>query len=58
MIQKLKSLADKHKETIDQLSVLQRKVLDEELVRWKKAQQMACNGKDFKSATLDQIQQW
>ena len=52
------ALAEKHKDTIESLSILQRRVLDEELIKWKKEQQMAGNGKQFNSAKLDQIQEW
>lgn len=50
-------LGDKLKETYQQLNVLQLKVLDEELIHWKREQQLAGNGAIFNS-NLDTIQEW
>lgn len=51
-------LAEKHKGTIDRLNSLQQRILDEELINWKREQQMAGNGKPFNPNKLDQIQEW
>lgn len=51
------TLADKLKETIAQLNTLQSRVLDDELIRWKRDQQLAGNGAPFNS-NLDSIQEW
>ncbi|KAG8033982.1 hypothetical protein G9C98_008463 [Cotesia typhae] len=51
------TLADKLKDTITKLNSLQSKVLDDELIRWKRDQQLAGNGAPFNS-TLDSIQEW
>ncbi|XP_029171422.1 signal transducer and activator of transcription 5B [Nylanderia fulva] len=48
---------DKMKETINSLNSLQSKVLDEELISWKRDQQLAGNGATF-SSNLDIIQNW
>ncbi|XP_046397100.1 signal transducer and activator of transcription 5B isoform X2 [Ischnura elegans] len=57
LIQMRLSLADKLKETFDHLSALQARVLDVELTRWKREQQLAGNGALFNS-NLDAIQEW
>lgn len=49
------SLAEKHKETLLHLENLQSRVLDDELIRWKREQQLAGNGVPF-SNNLDTIQ--
>lgn len=51
------ALGDKFKETILLLSQLQASILDDELVRWKREQQLAGNGATFNS-NLDTIQEW
>ncbi|VEN37707.1 unnamed protein product [Callosobruchus maculatus] len=51
------ALAEKLKETCQLLSQLQMLVLDEELIRWKREQQLAGNGANFNS-NLDTIQEW
>ncbi|CAH1960095.1 unnamed protein product [Acanthoscelides obtectus] len=51
------ALAEKLKETVQLLSQLQMLVLDEELIRWKREQQLAGNGANFNS-NLDTIQEW
>lgn len=50
-------LADKLSETVKHLTTLQCRVLDEELIRWKREQQLAGNGAQFNS-NLDNIQDW
>jgi signal transducer and activator of transcription 5B len=49
------ALADKHKETLMLIENLQARVLDDELIRWKREQQLAGNGVPFHS-NLDSIQ--
>ena len=49
------NLAEKHKDTLMMLENLQAKVLDDELIRWKREQQLAGNGVPFHS-NLDSIQ--
>ncbi|XP_076677869.1 signal transducer and transcription activator Stat92E isoform X2 [Andrena cerasifolii] len=51
------TLADKLKDTITRLNSLQSRVLDDELIRWKRDQQLAGNGTPFNS-NLDTIQEW
>ncbi|XP_050595082.1 signal transducer and activator of transcription 5B isoform X2 [Bombus affinis] len=51
------TLADKLKDTITRLNSLQSRVLDDELIRWKRDQQLAGNGALFNS-NLDSIQEW
>jgi len=48
-------LAEKHKETLSMIESLQGRVLDDELIRWKREQQLAGNGVPFHS-NLDFIQ--
>lgn len=52
------ALSDKLKETVQLLNQLQAHVLDEELIRWKREQQLAGNGIIFNSNLLDTIQEW
>lgn len=49
------ALAEKHKETLMLIENLQARVLDDELIRWKREQQLAGNGVPFHS-NLDSIQ--
>ena len=49
------NLTDKHKETLMLIENLQARVLDDELIRWKREQQLAGNGVPFHS-NLDSIQ--
>ncbi|XP_042239930.1 signal transducer and activator of transcription 5B-like isoform X2 [Homarus americanus] len=58
LLQRRMDLAEKHKGTIDRLNNLQQRILDEELINWKREQQMAGNGKPFNQNKLDQIQDW
>lgn len=51
------TLSEKLKETISLLNTLQSQVLDDELIRWKREQQLAGNGSPFNS-NLDNIQEW
>ncbi|KAL0269585.1 UNVERIFIED_CONTAM: hypothetical protein PYX00_007268 [Menopon gallinae] len=57
LVQFKMTLADKLKETITLLTVLQNRILDDELIRWKRDQQLAGNGAQFNSH-LDSIQEW
>ncbi|CAN8013237.1 unnamed protein product [Ixodes persulcatus] len=51
------AFADKQQETSLQLGALQTRVLDDELIKWKRAQQLGGNGTPFDN-NLDQIQEW
>ncbi|XP_044268459.1 signal transducer and activator of transcription 5B isoform X2 [Tribolium madens] len=51
------AIVDKFKETIQLLNQLQSNILDDELIRWKREQQLAGNGANFNS-NLDSIQDW
>lgn len=51
------AIVDKFKETIQLLNQLQSSILDDELIRWKREQQLAGNGANFNS-NLDTIQDW
>lgn len=51
------SIIDKQYETFVAISSLQQRVLDDELIRWKRAQQLAGNGVPFEN-NLDQVQEW
>lgn len=57
LVQFKMTLADKLKETIALLAIIQTRVLDDELIRWKREQQLAGNGAQFNSH-LDSIQEW
>lgn len=51
------TLTDKLKENVTHLAKLQSRVLDDELIRWKREQQLTGNGAKFVS-NLDIIQEW
>ncbi|KAJ8681673.1 hypothetical protein QAD02_017465 [Eretmocerus hayati] len=57
LIQLRINLADKLKDTIAKINQLQSRVLDDELIRWKRDQQLAGNGAMLTS-NLDAIQEW
>ncbi|KAK2180532.1 hypothetical protein NP493_439g02027 [Ridgeia piscesae] len=57
LLQHRLQLADKHKETFNLLSVLQNHILDEQLIRWKRQQQLAGNSTQFEGS-LETLQQW
>lgn len=57
LVQMRMALMEKHHETIMQLNELQKSVLDNELIRWKRGQQLSGNGVQFEN-NLDQIQEW
>ncbi|CAH0557720.1 unnamed protein product [Brassicogethes aeneus] len=52
------SLSENLKSIIQELGLVQTHVLDEELIRWKREQQLAGNGAHFNTTTLDTIQEW
>ncbi|KAL5010871.1 hypothetical protein ScPMuIL_013176 [Solemya velum] len=52
------ALADKHSQTFQDLESLQKIVIDEELINWKRKQQLAGNGVPFDTGMLDMLQQW
>ena len=51
------NLANRHLDMIKQLQELQYRILDQELNRWKREQQLSGNGAPFAN-NLDQIQKW
>ena len=50
-------LAEKHHEMISKLTQLQAHILDEQLITWKRHQQLAGNGSQFEGS-LETLQQW
>ena len=54
---KTSNLANHHLNIIKQLKDLQSRILDHELNKWKRDQQLAGNGSPFAN-NLDQIQKW
>lgn len=57
LVQLRLTISEKLKETFHLLTQLQTHVLDEELIRWKREQQLNGNGASFNS-NLDTIQEW
>ena len=57
LFQKRMAIIQKHTETLTDLTALQHRVLDDELIQWKRAQQLSGNGVPFDN-NLDQIQEW
>lgn len=57
LLQMRLQLADKHHETCQKLSELQGHFLDDQLIAWKRQQQLSGNGAPF-DASLDTLQQW
>ena len=51
------TLAEKYSETCKMLTGLQTHILDEQLISWKRQQQMAGNGSSFEGS-LETLQQW
>ncbi|KAL1414569.1 hypothetical protein MTO96_007355 [Rhipicephalus appendiculatus] len=51
------AFSEKQQETANLLAALQTRVLDNELIKWKRAQQLGGNGVTFEN-NLDQIQEW
>ena len=54
----LQELARKYEETIVNLQDLQKRILDNELISWKRRQQMAGNGLVLDASSLETLQQW
>ncbi|KAL3836539.1 hypothetical protein ACJMK2_021963 [Sinanodonta woodiana] len=52
------ALSQKHNDTINRLDVLQKKVVDGELITWKRHQQLAGNGAPSDAGHLETIQSW
>jgi signal transducer and activator of transcription 5B len=50
-------MAEKLKITLNHVAVVQARILDEELIKWKREQQLHGNGAKFNN-TLDKIQEW
>ncbi|KAK2166934.1 hypothetical protein LSH36_33g03003 [Paralvinella palmiformis] len=57
LLQMKLTLAKKYSETCQQLNVLQSHILDEQLISWKRQQQLAGNGAPFEGS-LETLQQW
>ncbi|XP_044727271.1 signal transducer and activator of transcription 5B [Chrysoperla carnea] len=57
LVQMCIALGEKLKENVQILNTLQIRVLDHELIRWKRDQQLAGNGAPFNN-NLDNIQEW
>ncbi|XP_017479934.1 PREDICTED: signal transducer and activator of transcription 5B-like, partial [Rhagoletis zephyria] len=51
-------LVERYRETLNRLSVLQTTVLDTELERWRRGQQLAGNGVAYEGFSLEEIQEW
>lgn len=51
-------LAAKHHQTLDHLKNLQTQVIDDELIKWKKQQQLHGNGAPFDASMIDSLQTW
>lgn len=51
-------LASKHHKTLQCLSSLQKQVIDDELIKWKKQQQLHGNGASFDASMIDTLQKW
>lgn len=50
-------ITEKLRQTYQNLAQLQSQIIDDELIRWKREQQLSGNGVPFNS-NLDQIQDW
>lgn len=57
LLQMRLQLSEKHHETCNKLTEVQTHFLDEQLISWKRQQQLAGNGAPF-DASLDTLQQW
>ncbi|XP_013779006.1 signal transducer and activator of transcription 5B-like isoform X1 [Limulus polyphemus] len=57
LVQQRQALADRQQDTLMQVHALQTRVLDDELIKWKRNQQLSGNGVIFEN-NLDQIQEW
>lgn len=51
------NLSEKLKQTLSLIAIVQSRILDEELIKWKREQQLAGNGAKFNN-NLDTIQDW
>ncbi|XP_014280381.1 signal transducer and activator of transcription 5B isoform X2 [Halyomorpha halys] len=51
------NLSEKLKQTLSLITIVQSRILDEELIKWKREQQLAGNGAKFNN-NLDTIQDW
>lgn len=51
-------LAGKHRTTLLGLESLQKQVVDDELIKWKKQQQLHGNGASFDASMIDTLQRW
>ncbi|XP_020283532.1 signal transducer and activator of transcription 5B isoform X3 [Pseudomyrmex gracilis] len=58
IVQMCLQLYEKLRDTIDRLHTLQSRILDDELIRWKRDQQLSGNGASFALHLLDTIQEW
>ena len=58
LVQRRIALVEKLQETLERLTSLQQRVLDQELISWKREQQMAGNGRPFDENRLNTIQEW
>lgn len=58
LVQRRLALVEKLQETLERLTALQQRVLDRELISWKRDQQMAGNGRPFDECRLNTIQEW
>jgi len=58
LVQRRMALVEKLQHTSEKLMGLQQRILDQELTRWKRDQQMAGNGRPFNESKLTQIQDW
>ena len=57
LFQKRTALIQRHTDILTDLQGLQQRVLDDELIQWKRGQQLSGNGVPFDN-NLDQIQEW
>ena len=51
-------LAGRHRTTLQCLENLQKQVVDDELIKWKKQQQLHGNGASFDASMIDTLQRW
>ncbi|XP_052252498.1 signal transducer and activator of transcription 5B-like isoform X4 [Dreissena polymorpha] len=58
ILQQRLALAEKHKKTLTEIEQLQKKVVDEELISWKRKQQLCLNGAPFDTSLIDTLQGW
>ncbi|KAK7092646.1 signal transducer and activator of transcription 5B-like isoform X2 [Littorina saxatilis] len=58
ILQSRLELADSYNKLIDEVQGMQKRVLDDELISWKRRQQLGGNGNLPKSEELDSLQRW